>query len=214
MNDILSFYITAFIVGIFHTLEPGHCKTAMAGALIASKHPWLDPLRLAVASALGHIIGLFTFAILSSSIAHEISENLELAVGVIIFLIGLFMLISAIHSDKHGEHCCCEKHHHRSDYALPGVGFLIGIIPCPSVIALTVNAVAIKSYWQIFIYACGFGLGVAISLLSVGLIVAIYSKKIGESKFFQKLSNWSIYIPPCIFILVGILMFVEHIAEH
>lgn len=211
MNGILAFYTAAFVVGIFHTLAPGHCKTAMAGALLASKHPWLDPIRLAIASALGHIIGLFLFALLSASIAHEISEHLEMAVSIIIFLIGLVMLISAIHSDKHGEHCCCEKHHHRSDYALPSVGFLIGIIPCPSVIALTVNAVNLKSSWQIFIYACSFGLGVALSLMSVGFIVTLSSKKLAECKIFQRLSNWSVYIPPCIFILIGLIMF---FAEH
>lgn len=215
MNTILTFCIEAFIVGIFHTLAPGHCKTAMAGALLTSKHPWLDPLRLSVASALGHIIGLFVCALLSASIAHEIFEHLEIAVSVVIFLIGLFMLLSAIHSDKHGEHCCCEKHHHRSDYALPSVGFLIGIIPCPSVIALTVNAVTLNSAWQIFIYACSFGLGVALSLMSVGLIVTLSSKKIAECNLFQRLSNWSVYIPPCIFMLIGIAMFLtEFLGEH
>ena len=45
---------TAFILGVLHSLELGHGKTAMLAMMLDSKRKWWDSLTFAVSSVLSH----------------------------------------------------------------------------------------------------------------------------------------------------------------
>lgn len=222
MSDLIPLCISAFIVGIFHALEPGHCKAAMVGALLTSKHPYLDPIRLGLASAFGHMLGIVCFAYLSFIFAHEILEEgvlpkVENIIGIVIISIGLYMFY-LITKKRHDSKCSCycQHHHHEhsNDYFLPGVGFLIGLVPCPTVLALSLSAVNVKTHLGVAALSASFGIGVAISLIVLGVIVVQSSKALAELPIFQRVSKFSAYIPPIIFILIGIVMLSHFTSEH
>jgi len=231
MRELIPLLSFAFSLGVLHTLEPGHCKTAMAGALITSKHPWLDPIKVGIASALGHTTSIVIFALLVQ-VFHEIFKHdmhklsiIEFIIGLIIVAIGVFVLISSLK----GHHaCCCCSHHqhehsidntHNSNSALPYVGFLMGLAPCPSVIQLSLASVGINGICDILFLAFAFSFGVALSFIAVGFLVTFTAKKIFDLKCFQRLSKFTVYLTPIIFIIMGIMMCTntftnEHLHHH
>jgi len=108
--------LTAFGLGVLHALEPGHGKTLMAGTLVGSKHRWLDPIMLAVSTAVGHAIGIVFFVIVSFWIAHEFAaeelrHTVELVSGMVVLSVGAilsFKTASAVlNKSTHKIGCAC-----------------------------------------------------------------------------------------------------------
>lgn len=58
---------SAFVLGVFHALEPGHGKTAIIGYLIGQRGSFLPALALGFANAVTHGAIIFGVAILVQS---------------------------------------------------------------------------------------------------------------------------------------------------
>jgi len=200
---------TAFTIGAVHALEPGHGKSAMVGALFGSKRPFKDPLTMGASTAIGHTLGVLIFASLSFLFAHNVAEGilrqaLELSVSIGLISLGIKGLLSSRKEETHEHHGhgCCSKH--QSAPNLKSVSFLIGLIPCPTVIILSMSAIAISNFSTLLTLAIAFGLGVAISLTSVGwLITASFSKlsvnRVGTiTKYAPTISSLAYCLAGCI----------------
>jgi nickel/cobalt exporter len=219
-------FTSAFVVGVFHAVEPGHGKTAMVGTLIASKRPWRDPIYLGLGTATGHALGVFIFAHLSFYFAHSmldgfIRTSVELTVASLLLASGAFWIwrirLTSQHSHNLATPCSC--HHHfkvndKKNLFLPGLGFLIGLIPCPSAIALAVSAVSFSEPSQVFFLSLVFGLGVAITLSSIGIAITHGSGAFSKLAWFDKMSPYAVYIGPLVFCLMGLLLLAHAVTGH
>lgn len=225
MKDLLALGVPAFLLGAAHALEPGHGKTFLVGALANTKRTWTAPVLLASSTAFGHMFGVVLFSALAFFVAHDVMESdarrsLEVAVGVFALSIGVTQLRRAFHvTGEHEKSCSCcrgKQHDARSIGELRQlglVGLLIGLIPCPSALALAVSAAGFNSLSQTLTVAFIFGIGVASTLLIVGLLVTLSSKRLREFSGSSILSRYGGMIGPISTILVGILVLL-HSFEH
>ncbi len=224
--ELLILSLTAFMVGSLHAVEPGHGKTAMAGLLFNSKNRWRDPISLSVGTASGHTLGVFIFANLSFYFAHTLKEHdvqkiLEVSISLILITIGVagFMLAKKKDSDSKSNHqqcSCCnprKKKKISDKLFLSSVGFLIGLIPCPTAIALAVSSVGFSNQNQVLLLSLMFGLGVAVTLGGIGLLITHTSSKLSSFSPVKKFSKYGHYVSPLIFVIIGMILF-SHSVQH
>lgn len=222
--DFLSVSLTAFGLGVFHALEPGHGKTLMAGSLVGSTRRWRDPLSLAVSTATGHAVGIILFVTISFFIAHELAVDelrhfIELSAGIIVVLCGASLFYNAFRLSKkeHGHHTCCScacGKKSPSTKHLPLVGFLIGLVPCPSAMAVSLSATKIGSFGQAMFLSFLFAFGVAVTLSSIGIVITHSSYKIGAaSQTLDRLKRFLPFISPVMVTALGVVMII-HSSAH
>ena len=89
-----SLYISAFLLGSIHAIEPGHGKSAMAATILGSKDPVKESISMGAGTAIGHTIGLFIFAQIAFISTHSITEGfmrelMEISVGSVLILAGI-----------------------------------------------------------------------------------------------------------------------------
>ena len=104
---------TAVGLGALHALEPGHSKTLMAAYLIGTKGTRRDALMLGLSAATTHSIVVIVLAVSALWLGREVftdqvSHWLQLGSGVIVILLGLWMLwqrwprVKTAHAHHHG----------------------------------------------------------------------------------------------------------------
>lgn len=238
MESLFVLGTTAVALGTVHALEPGHGKTAMAGALLGSTNKWRDPLRLAFATAFGHAFGVLLIACISFAAVHhfaaeQVQEYIGLVVGTILFLVGartLIPLFKLSHRKSpqeessleapHADACACCNHallgisnSKTKQKQLTMLGFLVGLVPCPSAIALALSAISVGSLTQASLLAICFGAGVAVTLGLVGVFLTHSSAKLSQFAFFNWISRKNKIITPVIFVVLGASL-IWHSAEH
>ncbi len=220
--DSISVLATAFLLGAAHAFEPGHGKSAMLGALLSSKRPWRDPIALGVGTAAGHTLGVLVFAYFSFFLAHglmdgHIRELFEMGVGTLLVAIGIAGLCMAVWSrekTRQGDCSCCgSQKSDESKHLLPGVGFLIGLIPCPTVIALALSSVGFTGHLSVLFLSVAFGLGVALALATLGVLVTHLAVRVTTLPRLQALTRIGVYIGPLSFVIVGSLLLL-HTVSH
>ncbi len=118
------FIPSAILLGALHGLEPGHSKTMMAAFIVAVRGTVRQAVLLGLCATLSHTLIVWVIALgglyLWRDLAPErIEPYLQLASGVIILLMGAWMLWRARreqalaaqgHDHDHGHH-----HHHADD---------------------------------------------------------------------------------------------------
>ena len=134
---------TSFVLGVLHSLEPGHGKAAMVAMMLDPKKRWLDSLALAVSAVFSHSALILAVAALTHFGGHMffgekidqfLLENLKVFGSLSLIAIGLFLVFS---SKKSHSHCCHEEvHDHSGSANLPILlGVSIGLCPCPTLVA-------------------------------------------------------------------------------
>ena len=88
---------TAIGLGALHALEPGHSKTLMAAYLIGTKGTRRDALLLGLSAAATHSLIVIALAVTALWLGREVfteqvSHWLQVGSGVIVILLGLWML--------------------------------------------------------------------------------------------------------------------------
>ncbi|MEX0595521.1 MAG: sulfite exporter TauE/SafE family protein [Candidatus Paceibacterota bacterium] len=217
--ELLILSLTAFSVGFLHAVEPGHGKTAMVGVLLNSKNRWKDPISLSLGTASGHTLGVFIFANLSFYFAHSIQADylqkiLEVSISILLIIGGsVGIIIARKNTNRHqltNKSCSCCGSKSKKSIAnklfLPGAGFLIGLIPCPTAIALAVSSVGFSNQNQVFLLSLMFGLGVALTLGLIGLFVTHSSEKLEKLVIVKRLSKIANYISPAVFLIIGLML--------
>ena len=227
---------TVFILGAMHALEPGHGKTVIAGYTLGNKYAKSHLLTLVLSMAFSHtimllVIGtiiLFLFPLFDSERAECI---IGMASSAILISIGVYMLYKI----KHKSHVCsgsCAHHNKTNPQVLPSaseikylkfnvkqnvihtrrttalIGFLSGVIPCPTAIAAFFIAGQVGKpanlVWYILLYILGFTL-VMLLLAFVFTVIGVKLHTVKSNfKILEKLdhiSAWLIIIAGMVYLI-------------
>lgn len=96
---LLLVFGVAFILGAIHALGPGHGKSLMAAYLIGSKGRVRDAIILALTLTISHVfsvilIGFIALWVTDFFLPERINQWLGLSSGIIILVIGIWLLIT------------------------------------------------------------------------------------------------------------------------
>jgi ABC-type nickel/cobalt efflux system permease component RcnA len=197
-------FLTAFILGAFHALSPGHGKAMVAAYLVGTRGRVVDAVRLGVVVTVTHVISVivlgFVALVLSRyTLSQDFYPWLGVASGVLIFLTGYFLLARtalASTSHSHHDHGHDHSHGHLHSHALDGeehddrsqnshslkeiisLGVAGGLVPCPSAIVILLFAVAVNRIVTGLMLILSFSLGLAAVLILIGVLTVTASKRL------------------------------------
>ena len=212
-----------FLLGCLHALEPGHGKTFLLAYTIGGKLDFQKILLLTASLLVSHFVVLSIIAIIFNLIISEIASTFLhefshwLAPGIVISF-GTYILAKANYKAKHVHSDDCGHEHGKFKDSTIGnpitVGFLTGMLPCASSLAVVMmtgmNPSLISIVRFIFIYV----LGIALILF---LIVATFNftKNIIFEKFSQIQFNINQEIVSgCLILIVGLIYLGYNWVDH
>ena len=203
-----------FLLGCLHALEPGHGKTFLLAYTIGGKLDFQKILLLTASLLVSHFVVLSIIAIIFNLIISEIASTFLhefshwLSPGIVIAF-GTYILARAIHKTKHvHSDDCGHEHGEFTDSAIENpitVGFLTGMLPCASSLAVVMMTGMTPSLISIIRFIFIYVLGIALILF---LIVATFNftKNIILKKFSQIQFNINQEIlSGCLILIVGLI---------
>ncbi|MCP4717837.1 MAG: hypothetical protein GY860_00135 [Desulfobacteraceae bacterium] len=208
---------TAFLLGAGHALGPGHGKAMVAAYLVGSRGKKKDAVTLGLIVTFTHVISVIVLGIvilyLSNSILPEqIYPWLSVSSGILIFMVGLFLLVrqsmDAHHSHNHGH-----GHSHPgpdTKITQPSLGSLFslgiagGIVPCPSALVVLLVSITLNKIALGLGIILVFSLGLAAVLIGIGLmVVSISGLSTGINRFAPIVRIMPV-ISACLILFLGI----------
>lgn len=169
-----TFYIfSAFVLGAFHALEPGHGKMVLMTYLIGSKGKVVDAIILGSVATFTHTFSILILGVIASisstfSIHETVEQITEIIAGLLVMMIGIWMLMSELKDDN--THI--EKHLHKKREGIIGlitIGISGGIVPCPAALAVLSATIAGGRTADGFLLVSIFSLGLGMVLISMGV---------------------------------------------
>ncbi|GAC1695813.1 MAG: hypothetical protein NVS9B6_02030 [Candidatus Limnocylindrales bacterium] len=230
--------LAAVGLGAFHAVTPGHGKTVMAAYLVGTRGSARQALGLGAAVAVSHTIGVLLLSLFilgaSSVIAPDRFYPYLSAVSALIILgIGLWLLRGVLlsrahapahdHSHDHG-HDQAHGHSHGPgghDHLPTSVGWrgLIalgisgGIVPSASALLLLLAAVSLRRPDLGLILIVAFGIGMAVVLVGIGLVLVRAGKfadrHLGDGALIRRLSPLLPIGTTIVVLLIGIGLTVQ-----
>jgi ABC-type nickel/cobalt efflux system permease component RcnA len=201
---------TAFILGAFHALSPGHGKSMVAAYLVGSQGRIIDAIRLGLVVTVTHVLSVITLAVLALIISHyTLSQNffpwLGVASGTMIFLTGYFLLARIAFAADHNHHHI-HDHHLDHDDSQPrktlgyshslkeivSLGVAGGLVPCPSAVVILLFAIAVNRIVTGLLIILSFSLGLAAVLILIGILTVTASQRL---KRFSPGVDWIKRLP-------------------
>jgi nickel/cobalt exporter len=223
----------AVVLGALHALEPGHAKSLMAAYIVAIRGTTRQAVVLAVSAATGHTIIVWILAIAALALGERYivdqAEPWLIALsGVLIVLLAIRMLWILRrrnrHSHHHGhdhdrDHCHEHQYDHGHSHEPPPIsgqvgtgqiiwfGFTGGLLPCPAAIAVLLICIQLKAFALGVAMVAAFSVGLALTLIAIGLAVVWGSGKLAKSfpgfdRFAQRLP----YLSAALVMAVGTIM--------
>ncbi len=193
---MLSLLFLGFLIGMRHALEADHLA---AVASISSRETSIRAtVRHGAVWGLGHTTTLFLFGSIvlwmDTVMPEALAEGLEMAVGVMLVLLGLDVLRRVIrdrihyHAHRHGDgrqhfhaHSHAgegrhrESHHEHRHGPFPWrtlfIGFMHGMAGSAALILLTLQS--LDSVWLGMLYMLLFGVGSIFGMAAVSSVVAL-----------------------------------------
>jgi nickel/cobalt transporter (NicO) family protein len=111
------YFPTALLLGALHALEPGHAKTLTAAYLIGIKGTKKDAFLLGLSVALTHSFVVIAISVLAlwvgrESFTQDVTHWLQLGSGVIVVLLGAWLMVKRILIQRRHQHAHEHHHHH------------------------------------------------------------------------------------------------------
>ena len=110
MRELLFFVASSFWAGAAHAATPGHGKTIAAAYIVGARGKPIDALILGIFVTLSHTSGIVLVGVLASLGStwlrpQRIEAYLAVAVGIVVIVLGLWMLWGAARScgARHGR---------------------------------------------------------------------------------------------------------------
>ncbi len=223
----------AVLLGALHALEPGHSKSMMAAFVVATRGTPAQAALLGGSAAAGHSLIVWALAAaglwLGDSLILEKAEPwLILTSGLMI--LGLAWRIIVLFRREHDDHHDHDHDHHHHDHeertlshaqehereiaerftgrkvgngAIAWFGLTAGLMPCPSAVAVLLICLQSRAFTLGFGMVAGFSLGLAITLISVGVLAAWGARKASEG--WSGLAGWTERLPYFSAALVGVI---------
>lgn len=182
-NDLYGILGLAFGLGLLHALDADHI-VAVSG-LASARATFRDTLRFCLRWSLGHGLTLLLIGaavlLLGMAIPQHLSHVAEQLVGIVLILIGAFVLWDLLHRKAHvhfhvhdglARHAHWHRHTdhataHRHTHGALMVGMLHGAAGSAPLLALLPLAAQARPWFGIA-YLLLFGLGVLLSMLAFG----------------------------------------------
>ncbi|OYU49520.1 MAG: nickel/cobalt efflux protein RcnA [Rhizobiales bacterium PAR1] len=216
----------AVLLGALHALEPGHSKSIMAAFLVAVRGTPAQAVLLGVSAAIGHTLVVWLLVIVGLWLGSEMIEKqaypwLVLLSGLMIVAIALrlawIMRPRGHHHHDHDHHQHDHGHHHMSPEEIAArfggrqvgtgeviwFGFTGGLLPCPSAIAVLLVALQMKAYALGVAMVAAFSVGLAMTLVAVGMVAVWGSRKLAGAGWFDGASRRLPLISACLVFLMG-----------
>ncbi|MCS3901154.1 sulfite exporter TauE/SafE family protein [Methanococcus voltae] len=191
--------ISAFILGAFHALEPGHGKSVMAAFVLGTDANITNTLTLGFTVVFSHTFVIFLMGILSLYLSNylnvgNLSSTMEIIGGIILLLVGFWILKSYF-----------KPHIHAIDTnkSAVAIGLSAGLIPCPAALAVLLISISSGAIMEGLAYVVVFSLGLAISI-SLFSILFVKSKDFLEKYVSNNSINKLPLLSGIIIILFGI----------
>lgn len=222
----------SFMLGVIHTLEPGHGKTAMVAYMASGKKNIGHALAIAIGSAFSHTFSLFLIAFITHLAGHALADGhlnsetvthtLEWIGALSIVAIGAYLTIHSLRKNKSGHHHQCH-HNHSKAYselestdkkhqgykiaALLGLGG--GLIPCPTALAAYFSGVASGHTEKVFIMLSAFSIGVILSFLIIAFVIRFLGSKVSQSSKFKHIEKALIFLKSKVILIIGLVYVVK-----
>lgn len=231
---MLNLLLLGLLLGLRHALEADH--VAAVASLSSRKQSLSYSIRQGAAWGIGHTITLFIFGsiviFMDSVMPDYLAKRLEIAVGIMLIVLGADVLRRVIrskvhfHSHQHADsaphfhahsHAGQQlsrhqslKHDHQHSKAFPVralmVGLMHGMAGSAAVILLTIDAGTSPLQGMLYILLFGIGsiLGMALLSLAISLPMRLFAKQLTWAhNSFQVLVG-------CLTIGIGIMMLLEN----
>ncbi len=220
------YLVSSFWLGAIHAASPGHGKTVSAAYLVGTRGRAADALALGIFVTLAHTSGIVLFGLLavlgSASLSQRSEAYLSLAMALLMFGLGVWLLVKHVHKLRHphqpgGEHTHFGVPHVHHDELftnvqerpswtfLLGLGLAGGLLPDPAALAVLLGAVAagklVIGLMTVFLFSLGF----ASVLVLVGVVVG----RMGRLALEWTSSRWLDYLQVAVagvIALVGAVM--------
>ena len=169
-------FASIFFLGCFHALEPGHGKTFLLAYTIGQKLDLKKIFILTLSLLFSHLLTLSIFAILFNILLVEIADKFlhnlsHWFAPFIIILFGTYVIGRAIYESKHKHNKDCGHDHGKftnSKVKNPvTVGFLTGLMPCASSLAVVFLTGTNSNILSIIYFMGVYVLGIAVILFSM-----------------------------------------------
>ena len=169
-------FASIFFLGCFHALEPGHGKTFLLAYTVGQKLDLKKIIILTISLLFSHLLTLSIFAIIFNVLVVEIADNFlhnfsHWFAPFIIILFGTYVICRANYKSKHQHNKDCGHDHGKftnSKVKNPlTVGFLTGLMPCASSLAVVVLTGTNPNILSIVYFMGVYVLGIAVILFSM-----------------------------------------------
>jgi nickel/cobalt exporter len=206
----------ALIAGAGHALSPGHGKTMVAAYLVGSRGTPQQAVLLGLVTTLTHTISVFALGILALFLSKYILPErlypfLSLLSGLMVCGVGFWLLDRYLNPAPKTDHTHHYSANHTHDSACPQVtlqslvalGIAGGLIPCPSALVLLLSAIALHQTSYGLVLVCAFSFGLAIVLVSIGLVIVYAHHWLKQFSWVQPLQPYTPLISAIAVIAVG-----------
>lgn len=173
----------AFFLGMGHALSPGHGKAMVAAYLIGRSGKIKDACTLGLIVTITHVASVIVLGVVALLLSRYFLPGslypwLGAFSGVLVFLVGYFMLAKrALHGHHHvHDHESSEANGAVSWWSMLSLGIAGGMVPCPTALVVLLAAVALGRiiFGLMLIFAFSFGL--AAVLILIGILTVRASK--------------------------------------
>lgn len=225
------FVPTAVLLGALHGLEPGHSKTMMAAFIVAIRGSVAQAVMLGLAATVSHTAVVWLVALLGMRLGarwntEAIEPWFQTLAALLIIGIALWMILRTarwtrrhpLHDHDHDDHD--EDDEHQREHAaqiqrhLHGqratnrqillFGLTGGLIPCPASITVLMLCLQLKQLALGAALVLCFSLGLAITLVAVGVIAAISLRHATQRwSGLSALTHRAPYVSGVLMLLVG-----------
>ncbi len=216
-------------LGALHSLEPGHGKGVISAYLIATRGKAKDALIMGVLSAVTHTFSIVLLSLAASSfmqwlVPEKIADWIEWTAGLLITAIGLHMMyryfrpsvivLGKLFQTNRTEACEHHGHHHRTHEVpaslprLAAIGFLTGIIPCPSAMAIFLASLGADNLRLGVLLVAAFSLGGAVTMSAIGILIVSTGaaiKSLDTVRFTRSLT----LISSCFILGIGLFVLLQ-----
>jgi nickel/cobalt transporter (NicO) family protein len=216
----------AIVLGALHALEPGHAKSLMAAYIVAIRGTTRQAVVLAVSAATGHTIIVWILAIIAlvlgeRYIVDQAEPWLSALSGVLIVLLAIrmFWMLRRRKRHSHRHHGHDHQHDHGHSHEPPAIsgdvgtgqiiwfGFSGGLLPCPAAIAVLLICIQLKAFALGVAMVAAFSVGLALTLIAIGLAVVWGSGKLAKSfPGFDRYAQRLPYLSAALVMAVGTIM--------
>ena len=216
-------FASIFFLGCFHALEPGHGKTFLLAYTIGQKLDLKKIIILTLSLLFSHLLTLSIFAVIFNILLVEIADKFlhnlsHWFAPFIIILFGTYVIGRAIYKIKHKHNKDCGHDHGKftnSKIKNPlTVGFLTGLMPCASSLAVVVLTGTNPNILSILYFMGVYVLGIAIILF---LMVTAFS--FAKNLFLARIQSIETKInldlvSGCLILLVGLVYLSYNWGSH